>query len=218
MSLRLCPWRTDECVLEQMAAGTMIFKDVSLLVLAGGESSRMGFPKHLLPASGGTVTDHIINRLGSMFTEVIVAGRGLELARTDTRVVEDVRMKRTPLVGILSGILAAETSRVFVIGCDMPFVRKQLIHRLVSETGSDVAVPVVRGYYEPLCAVYCSSAAEKIQLYLDAGGSKVTGFYSSVKVTEVSELEVRRADPLLESFINLNTPRDYEKWNSAGAE
>ncbi|OPX31095.1 MAG: hypothetical protein B1H09_03750 [Gemmatimonadaceae bacterium 4484_173] len=196
----------------------MIFKDVSLLVLAGGESSRMGFPKHLLPASGGTVTDHIINRLGSMFTEVIVAGRGLELARTDTRVVEDVRMKRTPLVGILSGILAAETSRVFVIGCDMPFVRKQLIHRLVSETGSDVAVPVVRGYYEPLCAVYCSSAAEKIQLYLDAGGSKVTGFYSSVKVTEVSELEVRRADPLLESFINLNTPRDYEKWNSAGAE
>jgi len=196
----------------------MIFKDVSLLVLAGGESSRMGFPKHLLPASGGTVTDHIINRLGSMFTEVIVAGRGLELTRTDARVVEDVRMKRTPLVGILSGVLAAETPRVFVIGCDMPFVRKQLIRRLVIETDSDVVVPVVRGYHEPLCAVYSSSAAEKIQRYLDAGGSKVTGFYSSVTVTEISEQEVRKADPFLESFINLNTPRDYEKWSSVWAE
>ncbi|MCD6589014.1 MAG: molybdenum cofactor guanylyltransferase [Candidatus Fermentibacteraceae bacterium] len=196
----------------------MIFKDVSLLVLAGGESSRMGFPKYLLPASGGTVTDHIINRLGGMFTEVIVAGRGLELTRTDARVVEDVRMKRTPLVGILSGVLAAETPRVFVIGCDMPFVRKQLIRRLVIETDSDVVVPVVRGYHEPLCAVYSSSAAENIQRYLDAGGSKVTGFYSSVTVTEISEQEVRKADPFLESFINLNTPRDYEKWSSVWAE
>jgi len=196
----------------------MILKGVSLLVLAGGESSRMGFPKHLLPASGGTVTDHIINRLGTVFSEVIVVGRGLEINRTDTRVIEDVRMKRTPLVGILSGILAAGNPRVFAIGCDMPFVRKQLIRRLVSETGSDVVVPVVRGYFEPLCAVYSSSAAEEIQRYLDAGGSKVTGFFSSVAVTELSEYAVRAVDPLLESFINLNTPRDYAEWSSAAAE
>ncbi len=196
----------------------MILKGVSLLVLAGGKSSRMGFPKYLLPASGGTVTDHIIDRLGSMFSEVIVAGRGIVMNRTDTRVVEDVRIKRTPLVGVLSGILAAENPRVFAIGCDMPFVRKQLIRRLVFETVSDVVVPVVRGYFEPLCAVYSSSAAKGIQRYLDAGGSKVTGFFSSVTVTEVNESAVRAVDPLLESFINLNTPRDYAKWSSAAAE
>lgn len=190
----------------------MIFRGVSLLILAGGESRRMGFPKHLLPASGGTVMDHIINRIGSLFDETIVTGRDIAILRTDVRIVEDVRHTRSPLVGILSGLLKSENPYVFVIGCDMPFVRKELIRHLASKTaaGVDVVVPVIRGFYEPLCAVYNRSTSGIIKKYLDSGGAKVTGFFEFVSVTEVEESETRLFDPRLESFINLNTPRDYE--------
>ncbi len=190
----------------------MIHNETSLLILAGGKSSRMGSPKHLLPASSGTVLDHIINRLGSLFDQVLVAGRCLEMTRTDASIVEDVRLQRSPLVGILSGLLKSRNPDVFVIGCDMPFVRKELIHRLIYgiSTSSDIVIPVVRGYYEPLCAVYNKSVSSSIKQYLDSGGSKVTGFFEAVNVTEVVESEIKMFDPNLESFINLNTPRDYE--------
>lgn len=192
----------------------MTFKGVSLLILAGGESRRMGSPKHLMPAFGGTMIDHIINRLGSLFDEVMVAGRGLELARADARAVEDIILQRSPLVGMLSGIMESRNPNVFVIGCDMPFVKPELIHCLTSRSSirSDVVIPVVRGYYEPLCALYRCSTSNRIRQYLDSGGSKVTGFFRSVSVTEIPESEIRKFDPALESFTNLNTLHDYQEY------
>ncbi len=196
----------------------MIFKEVSLIILAGGESRRMGFPKHLLPAPVGTVMDHIINRIGNLFGEIIIAGRNLEISRTDVRVVEDVRHTRSPLVGILSGLLKSDNPHSLVIGCDMPFVRKELIRHLASkvDVGTDVVVPVIRGFYEPLCAVYSRSTSGIIEKYIDSGGAKVTGFFEFATVAEVGEAEIRLFDPRLESFINMNTPRDYVTYHSAG--
>lgn len=188
-----------------------MFSGVTLLILAGGKSKRMGSPKHLLPASGGTMIDHIVNRLGDSFSEVLVAGRGLKLDRADARAIEDVNLKRTPLVGILSGLIESKNPNVFVIGCDMPFVKPELIQCLMvhCRSATDVVIPVIRGYYEPLCAVYSVNNADSIRQYLDSGCSKVTGFYKSVQVTEVLESDIRKVDPALESFINLNTPHDY---------
>ena len=158
--------------------------------------------------------DHIINRVGSLFSEVIVAGRGLDLNRSDARIVEDIRPERSPLVGILSGMKASSTSDVFVLGCDMPFVRPGLIHLLTSRKTytNAIVIPVIRGYLEPLCAIYSCSTQDRIEQYLDSGGRKVTGFFQTVSVTEVRESEVRLFDPLLKSFINLNTPNDYRNY------
>ena len=192
----------------------MISRGTSLVILAGGASSRMGCPKHLLPASGGTMVDHIINRLGNLFSEVIVAGRGLDLDRCNARVVEDIRPERSPLVGILSGMKASRTSNVFVMACDMPFVKPGLIHLLTSskDDTNDIVIPVIRGYQEPLCAIYSCSTSDRIKQYLDSGGRKVTGFFQTARVTEVRESDVRLFDPLLQSFTNLNTPSDYRNY------
>lgn len=193
----------------------MIIRGTSLLVLAGGESSRMGYPKHLLPAAGGTLIDHIIDNLGNLFSEVLVAGRGLEQNRTDIRFVEDLKLLRSPLVGILTGMKESNNPDVFVMGCDMPFVRADLIRYLTSRKSSksDIVIPVVKGYYEPLCAVYSCSIADRISQYVDSGGRKVTGFFEKVKVTEILESSIRSYDPLLKSFINLNTPNEYRNYN-----
>ncbi len=192
----------------------MITQGSSLLILAGGASSRMGCPKHLLPASGGTMVDHIINRLGSLFSEVIVAGRGLDLNHKDAMVVEDIRPERSPLIGIISGMKASSASNVFVLGCDMPFVKPGLIRLLTSrkDDTNDVVIPVVRGYLEPLCAIYSCSTSDWIEQYIDSGGRKVTGFFQTVRITEIQESEVRLFDPSLKSFTNLNTPNDYRNY------
>lgn len=192
----------------------MILRGVSLLVLAGGESIRMGAPKHLLPFRGVTILEHILNRLSGMFDEVLLAGRTPGLFPAGVVPVIDVKPARCPLVGILSGLLAARNPYVFVLGCDMPLIEPSLVRMLCSrDTGcADVIVPLVRGFYEPLCAVYSRASASRIEEYIDAGNTKITGFFPAVTVKEMPEESVRACDPELNSFVNLNTPGDFRRY------
>lgn len=196
------------------SSDSFLIPGFSLLILAGGESSRMGTPKHLLPFQGKTLLEHILKRLNGLFDEVLLAGRTPGLFPAGVVPVVDVKQLRCPLVGILSGLLAAGNSHVFVMGCDMPFIEPGLVRTICSQalTGADVTVPVVRGFREPLCAVYSRSCSDPILEYIDSGRVKATGFYPAVTVREVTEEIVRECDPLLNSFVNINTPGEFRRY------
>ena len=181
----------------------------TLILLAGGESKRMGQPKHLLSTSRGTVIDHLHARLSPIFSETLLVGRGLSHESLGLRTVEDIHLVRSPLVGIYSGLAAAQTDLCFILACDMPFVRSRLVEDLLSRAfDADVVVPIVRGYYEPLCAVYRKSAIPVIATALERNELKVTRIYEYLRLRTVPEKEVRIVDPDLSSFINLNTPHE----------
>jgi len=183
--------------------------DATLAILVGGESRRMGLPKHLLPASGGTVIEHLIGKLSSLFVETLVVGRRLNLEGGGFRIVEDARPEQCPLVGIVSGLSAAKSDLCFVLACDLPFVKPELVQYLLSRAGGvDIVVPIINGYYEPLCAVYRRTAIPVIQETLDQGVLKITEIYDRLRLRKVPESDIRRFDPELASFINLNTPRE----------
>lgn len=182
-------------------------KIATLIILAGGEGKRMGTPKHLLSTSQGTLIERLYDRLGPLFVETIVVGRGLTAYREGIRTVEDLYPARSPLVGIYSGLSASRTDLAFVLACDMPFVKPELVrHLLATAVDLDVAVPVVGGYFEPLCAAYRKSSISVIEQALQRGILRVTCIYEHLRVSAMPEDEVRRVDPDLSSFVNLNTP------------
>jgi len=179
----------------------------TLIILAGGKSKRMGQAKHLLLTSQGTLIEHLDLRLRHLFSETLVVGH--DLASMQLRTVSDLYLAQSPLVGIYSGLLASQTDVNFVLACDMPFVKSALVSHLISYAGDvDVVVPVVNGYYEPLCAVYCKRSIPVIKELLDRNVLKVTEIYPQLVVREVPEQRLRAFDPELSSFINLNTPRE----------
>ena len=182
-------------------------EEATLLILAGGASRRMGRPKHLLPTPYGRLIEHLVQRFGGAFEEILVVGRNLDLSANGLRVVEDARPEQSPLVGIHGGLTAAATDLSFVLACDLPFAVPELVHHvLCASSDVDIAVPVVRGYLEPLFAAYRRSALESITETLDRGILKVTASYERLHVREVPEAEIRRHDPDLASFVNLNVP------------
>lgn len=172
----------------------------------------MGVPKHRLTVHGENILDRILDRIGILFEEVLVVGRDLEIEKESVQVVEDVLAVRTPLVGILSGALVSKNDTMFVMGCDMPFIKPDVIQCVLSNKSSsdDIAVPFVGGFYEPLCAAYSSSLAGTIGKYVSSGGRRIAGLYELVNVKLVVESEILAVDPNMESFINLNTPSDWE--------
>jgi len=184
----------------------------TLIILAGGESKRMGFPKYQLTLDGRDVLTHLNGRLGHLFVETIVVGRDLDFAPEDVRIAEDRFIARSPLVGIHGGLSASRTDLTFVIACDMPYVEPALVSFLLDRADNvDVVVPVVRGYYEPLCAVYRTSCVRSIERLIERGTLKVSELYPLVDERRVDEEQARLHDPLLRSFANLNVPAEIKE-------
>jgi len=93
----------------------------------------------------------------------------------------------------------------------MPFVRSSLVEHILSRSsGVDVCVPIVNGYYEPLCAAYKRTAIPAIAEAIGRGTLKVTAPYDDLNLRTISEDELRRFDRDLVSFTNLNVPHQLE--------
>jgi len=115
------------------------------------------------------------------------------------------------LGGLHTAVAKAERSLVFVAGCDMPLLRPALICGLASlAEGWDVAVPVKDAYPEPLCAFYGKNCVPYIEESISRGNLKMIGFHDRVRVRRVEEGAWRAWDPGGTSFLNANTPEEFE--------
>ena len=190
----------------------MTHEPATLIILAGGESRRMGFPKHRLLIDGVDVLTHLHRQLGQLFSETIVVGQDAGAIGDIGRCVSDAYGIRSPLVGIHAGLFASQTDLCFVVACDMPYVASSLAEHLVERSGeADVVVPIVRGYFEPLCAVYRRTCVEAIEGLIECGILKVSRLYDLVSVLRIEEETIREFDPELHSFENLNVPRQVNE-------
>jgi molybdopterin-guanine dinucleotide biosynthesis protein A len=83
---------------------------------------------------------------------------------------------------------------------------------LIRETeGWDVVVPRVRGELQPLHAVYARSCLPLIREAIDAGVLKIARFFPKAKVHIIEEPTLRKVDPHLLGFVNVNTPPELEQ-------
>lgn len=182
------------------------------IILAGGESSRMKAPKTLMSVGGERIIDRQIAALGEVFGEIVVVGGspddffgpGVRVAPDD----EAFRHVRGPLTGVYTGIKEAGGD-VFVVACDMPFINPALIAWLASlSPGHDLVIPVVGGFAEPLFGVYSAGSMSLMEDALARGCRRVRDIFGRLDVRYVVEDELRRHDPGLYSFVNVNTPAD----------
>ncbi|MEE9123258.1 MAG: NTP transferase domain-containing protein [candidate division NC10 bacterium] len=186
--------------------------DVSAIILGGGKSSRMGRPKALLLFDGEPLIVHIVRTLKSLFTDiVIVAAPGQELPSLSVTLVHDEEAYQGPVAGIYYGLKAASREVGFVTSCDVPFLNLSLISYLISQiVDYDVVVPTWQDRLQPLHAVYRRSVAPLLQEQLEHGELRPISLYKNVRTREILEGEIRGFDPDGMSFLNMNTPEDYQ--------
>jgi molybdenum cofactor guanylyltransferase len=197
-----------------------IIADATAVVLTGGKSSRMGRPKALLPFDDEPLIAHVVRRLGSVFAEtVVVAAPDQELPCLPVALVRDEVAYQGPVSGIYHGLKAATKEVCFVTSCDAPFLNLALISHLLSQISDfDVIVPFWQERYQPLHAVYRRSVAPLLREQLERSELRPISLYPKVRTREIYEDEVRRFDPEGLSFLNMNTPQDYQaavdRWHS----
>lgn len=186
------------------------------VVLAGGESRRMGRDKRFLEIDGIPLLDRVLVRLRPVVSELIVVTAAPEpRIGVDVRVVTDRFPGMGVLAGVHAGLSAAQNPWALVVAGDMPLLNPNLLRamaRRAEADGCDLVVPRWRGMLEPLHALYracpCASAAERA---LKLGRRRIIAFYPEVRVCEMSDSEVRQWDPEGDSFVNVNTPDEWRQ-------
>ena len=182
--------------------------DATLVVLAGGRSTRMGRAKSALPVEDATLLEWIAARLGPSFAETLVCGA---TAPRGARAVADRHVDAGPVAGIEAGLAAMRSERAFVLACDMPRASERLAMLLLDRcAGHDAAVPRVAGRAQPTCAVYARSAWPKLVAYLDAGERRATEALDRLDVVYLDEAALAREGIAANEFEDLDTPADYE--------
>ena len=187
--------------------------DCAAVLLAGGQSSRMGAPKAWLEFGGRPLLQHLVERLAEVTPEVIVvAAPGQELPPTSARVLYDESPGEGPVAGLVVGLREITRPLAFVASCDVPFLKPELVRYLVERAeGYDAVVPEWEGRLQPLLAVYRTSVQPLLARQLAEGRRRITDLFDHVRTLRVSEAEVRRLDPEGLSFLNVNTPEDYRR-------
>ena len=200
-------------------AGTREIAGVTGVILAGGQSSRMGSNKALLPYRGGRFIEAIHRQLAELFGEVLVVTNAPEqYAFLPCRKVADIFPGQGALAGLQSGLYHSRSEHIFAVACDMPYLNSALIRRLAAlRKGNDVVIPECNQGTEPLHAIYGRRCLGPMAAALANGRKRIISFFPEVRVRTFSRAEVALLDPSYDSFRNINTPAEYFLLRSAEA-
>ncbi|MCP3900321.1 MAG: molybdenum cofactor guanylyltransferase [Desulfobacteraceae bacterium] len=187
------------------------------VILAGGRNSRLPGEKKALRKIGGTmIMDRIHQELGSVVDEIIiVTNEPEEFSLWDALIVSDIYPSRCALAGVHAGIYYATYDKIFITACDTPFIKRDIVEYILSfaDHQHDVIIPEGEGGLEALLAVYSKACLPLIEKNLNANIFMIKKFYAKNKVKAIPLENLKKIDPLMESFFNINTPADIEKAN-----
>lgn len=184
----------------------------SVVIQAGGRSSRMGRDKGLVELAGRPLVTHVFGAIGGLADEVLLTTNAPgAYAFLGLRMASDEVPGAGALPGLRTALSAARGQHVLVVACDMPFLNRPLLAYLLDLAcdGSDVDVVVPRwdGRYQTMHAVYRrDTCLRAVDAALARGDKRMVSFYSDVAVCVVSESEVARFDRFGRTFFNVNTP------------
>ena len=186
---------------------------ISCIVLAGGESNRLGTNKAFLKIGDRVLIENILEKMAQIGDEVIiVTDFAQEYGYLEARLVSDVYPGKGVLGGVYSGVKAAHSDHSLVVACDMPFLDLRLLrYMILLSPGQDVVIPRVGGLTEPLHAIYSKQCLQPIERVLASGGRRIIDFFPEVRVRYIEDQEIRLFDPQGLSFFNINTPADLAK-------
>lgn len=188
-----------------------MISDCSAVIMAGGDSRRMGQDKANLVLGERTLLQSVVATLQPLFTEVVVSVRqprpGIDLPQ-----VCDDPAHSGPLAGLAAALQRATTPWLFIVACDMPFITPAVIEYLASQRAEyQAVVPVVGGHPQPLAAFYAKECLDEVRACLHGKGKhSFRALLDAMRVCYVSEAQIQAVDPQLLSFFDLDTPQDFQ--------
>jgi len=192
----------------------------SAVILVGGEARRAnGREKYFFVYEGRTFIERLIGTIEPVVDEIILVAKdpvqGRRFCHLDgVRCIADIRKGTGPVGGLHAGALAAKGEIVFVSACDMPCIDAGIVRYLFDAIGDhDAAIPSWnRDMNEPLHAVYRRSVL--LGYFRDHESCSLHSMLRGINPRYVPVEELRKLDPMLRTFTNINNLEDLDRINA----
>ena len=186
---------------------------LTAVLLAGGESRRMGRDKATIEFDGQPLWKRQVETLRSLVPERILVSARIKPAwlPADAEFVQDDPPSGGPLSGLTKALAAMRTTHLVALAVDMPFMTSEqlAVLRELAAQGRGV-VPVIGERVEALAAVYPVNAAVDCATALDG-----TDFSLQRVIRKLAAQEKVRlyAVPVEDEhfYRSVNEPSDFEE-------
>lgn len=183
----------------------MTRSDVTVQIMLGGLSTRMGQDKAMVKLGGKTLLERAIARwqgYGAGIQLSVGAAERAVLAPEGVPAVADIYLERGPLGGLQAGLQACETPLLLLVAVDCPFLDHEQADRLLDAVGeAGACVYTLDSRPQPLFGLYhrcCRTAAEALILQ---GNNRMSSLLERSNAVYVPAEDA-------DLFRNLNTPED----------
>jgi len=185
------------------------------VLLAGGQSRRMGRDKRFIELAGRSLLARSLAVLEELFSEVLVsvAEPVPQLAGMPHRVVIDLLPGAATLGGLYSGLVEASHPHIFAAACDMPFLNAAVVRQMAGMADqADIVMVRLASGLQPMHAVYSKACLPVLEHMIREKNLKIQSLvdHRELRVKLVDGDAFTDVDPHLLSFMNVNTPADLE--------
>lgn len=183
--------------------------DVTGVLLAGGQSRRMGRDKAHTVVGGRPLYTRPLDFLRQHFETVFISGDRPDLASTGVPALADL-YPGSSLGGLFTALKAAETSWIFILPCDLPYPDDRILRLLLARReAADAVVPYSLKGYEPLFAVYHKHCLGPIEAMLREDRFRISELFPLIRLCRLDWQEF--PDGWERSLRNVNTPEQLRQ-------
>jgi molybdopterin-guanine dinucleotide biosynthesis protein A len=196
--------------------------EVTLVLLAGSQSSGIGENKAMLSINGESQINRLIERLSPLFLQTIVVSNDkISMEDSNIKMIPYAYQGNGPIAGIYAALRCSDTKRNLFLGCDQPMISKNLLSFLSNyENDSNVIVNSESGKIQPFPGIYKKDNLKFIQAILEtneylSGKSELLKMGTFIRAVDAEIVEVSHL-PFYTSdlFMNVNTRKEYEKYRN----
>ncbi len=189
------------------------------VILSGGKNRRFPALKGFINIDGATIIEKNLALFRDIFDEVFISTNMPErYFYLGAPMIGDVLPSRGPMSGIYSSLINAKSDCIFVIACDMPFVKKEAVllicekHlKMFSIKQVDATIPVFNDELQPLFGAYSKTALPHFKNCVLNEKTSMKRLLSEINTNFIGESDIITIDPDGRSFVNINTMEDYER-------
>ncbi|MFC1566753.1 molybdenum cofactor guanylyltransferase [bacterium] len=186
------------------------------VILAGGESSRMGFDKQTLEIDNKRLIYTLASELKQKFNEIIISTNKPKLyIDTDYKLVSDEYKHKGPLSGLYSCLKTAKSEFVYFIACDMPIISLEYISHMKDELKNenfDACCGKFGAGFEPFNAFYSKNILNTIHDILLTENTSMKNLIESINTKIINIHSFLNEDGKSDLFFNLNTFEELNKF------
>jgi len=192
---------------------TELSPTLTVVILAGGRSRRMGRDKALLPMGKGPLLQRVIDAAEPLSSEhLLVTNTPDSHTAFAWPTAPDLHPDKGPLGGLYTALSHTTTAQILLLACDLPYLNTPFLRFLCEHIGDHQAVvPASSEGLQPLCAIYNRTVLASVAQAMEKNKLGMRRLLTHLDISVIYPEKWKPFDPDGNLFTNLNTPEDYQR-------